>query len=471
MLTANRFTSVPTKDCRDRLEDALSNERPIARGERHRGAVVAIQSALAVLNRGYLVTAEIDGYFGSRTYDAVEAFQRDYGLIADGIVGRQTLTQLDSLYSGDTIRKPRGLSVHVGVDKLDPKHYKDAEGLELSSCVNDARKMREIAESIGYDAVTFENEDATVSNFTGFMRRAISNLYDGDSLLVTFSGHGSQISNTSADAEADNLDETLLFYDRMLIDDEMYALLSQFRDGVRVHMVFDSCHSGTAAKELLATKEKNDHESATKARLKGEAPPPPEEGAAAPKKELSEEDLRPISADGISKALEGDKPEFAAPPEPKKSVEVEEGKEPRKNREEADDDTVTLFTDLYSDDIPTEKNKKQVDYWSMNEIIKDNKLLYDAIKNVIGDNENVQLSCSVITLSACQDSQTTPAGRVYSFFTYNIVNTWSSGGFEESYTKFHRNLVNNGRPDSTPVISTYGTNLAEARLHDRPFVF
>jgi len=99
MLTAHRFTTVPTKDCRDRLEAALSNSRPIARGEPHRGAVIAIQSVLADLNRGYLFAAEIDGYFGSRTYAAVEAFQRDYGLVADGMVGRQTMMQLDTLYS------------------------------------------------------------------------------------------------------------------------------------------------------------------------------------------------------------------------------------------------------------------------------------------------------------------------------------------------------------------------------------
>ena len=40
-----------------------------------------------------LLVAEIDGYYGPRTAQAVEAFQRDYGLIADGMVGKQTLTQ------------------------------------------------------------------------------------------------------------------------------------------------------------------------------------------------------------------------------------------------------------------------------------------------------------------------------------------------------------------------------------------
>ena len=51
--------------------------------------------------------------------------------------------------------------------------------------------MREIADRLGYDATTLENESATTANFTGFLRQAISDLFAGDSLLITFSGHGS----------------------------------------------------------------------------------------------------------------------------------------------------------------------------------------------------------------------------------------------------------------------------------------
>jgi hypothetical protein len=412
--------------------------------------VIAIQSALADLNRGYLLVAEIDGYFGTRTYDAVEAFQRDYGLIADGIVGRQTMTQLDSLYSGDVVRQPRGLSVHVGVDRLNAEHY--GREFALECCVNDARKMRDIAESLGYEAETLENEEATVSNFTGFMRCAISELVDGDSLLVTFSGHGSQIINTSADAEADNLDETLCFFDRMLLDDEFYALLGQFREGVRVHAVMDSCHSGTVLQDIAPLeKEREEYRTMTLKSLQGEGPAA--NGERVPEIAIVEEGTdQPISADGISKALDGEKPELAEPPQPTKDV---------------DDDIATLFADLYDDH--NSGTGKYIDYFS--DIYDRNKDLYDAIKNVVGNSEDQQLSCSVISLSACQDSQTTPAGRVYSIFTYNILRTWGSGSFGGSYRQFHRNLVNNSRSNVTPAINTYGTNRAAARLYDRPFAF
>jgi metacaspase-1 len=458
MLTAHRFTAIPTTDCRSRLESALSNSQPIARGERHRAAVVAIQSALADLNRGYLLPVEVDGYFGSRTYAAVEAFQRDYGLAADGMVGRQTMMQLDTLYSSEVVRDPVGRSVHIGVNRLDVGHY--GKEFALESCINDARKMQEIAQALGYDATTFENDHATVANFTGFVRGAINDLVAGDSLLITFSGHGSQLPNISDDNEADLLDETLCFYDRMLIDDEFYALLAQVREGVRVHAVFDSCHSATVYKDVLTEppktfddvqkefRDKNlvalkELTTVTVVRIANGAP--------------GEDDTvsgQPIATKSLSKALEGDKPELADPPKPTKDL---------------DDEIASLFADLEANSL-TGKAKaiKQADSYP---IYERNRDLYDAIKNVVGPQEDQHLSCSLVTLSACQDSQTTGAGEVYSQFTYNIASAWGTNGFEGSYTQFFSSLKNVSPSDSTPEMDTDGPGQGIARLYDRPFVF
>jgi hypothetical protein len=465
MLTSHRFTAIPTQDCRNRLEAALSNSQPIARGERHRAAVAAIQSALADLNRGYLLPVEVDGYFGSRTYAAVEAFQRDYGLAADGMLGKQTMMQLDTLYNDDVVRHPVGRSIHIGVNRLDAAHY--GADFALASCVNDARKMQEIAQTLGYDATTLENEQATVANFTGFMRGAINDLVAGDSLLITFSGHGSQLPNTSDDNEADLLDETLCFYDRMLIDDEFYALLAQLRDGVRVHAAFDSCHSATVYKDILielpktfedVQKEHHDKDLATLKELTTVTVV--KIANAAPGEEEDTVSGQPIATNSLSKALDGDKPELADPPEFKKDL---------------NDEIASLFADLDADAL-TGKAKaiKQAD---SSPIYERNKNLYDAIKNAVGPQEDQHLSCSLVTLSACQDSQTTAAGQVYSLFTYNIVSAWGGatwGGtkeFDGSYTQFFSRLKNVSPPDSTPEMDTEGPGQGAARLYDRPFAF
>lgn len=463
MLTAHRFTAIPTKDCRARLEDALSNKKPIARDEPHRAAVSAIQAALSDLNRGYLIEAEIDGFFGLRTAAAVETFQRDYGLAADGYVGRQTLAQLDALYNSDVIRKPVGRSIHVGVDHVDSSHYGSA--FPLASCVNDARKMREIAESLGYDVTTFENESATVANFTGAVRAAISTLFAGDSLMITFSGHGSQIPNNSDDIEADLLDETLCFYDRMMIDDELYAMLAQLREGVRVHAVFDSCHSGTVYKDLLVNpnrlgfKEVQETLFGENKRMLKQLTTGTTVTVLAPDPEQPEKSIeqlmtgQPISTKRLSKALDGESPELSASPKPKKSL---------------DDDVAALFADLSA--YARTGQTKAIAFKDSFPIYERNNSLYDAVKNVVGAKENQHLSCTLVSLSACQDPQTTPAGQVYSLFTYNIITAWSTG-FAGSYNQFHRNLKNVAPSDATPALNTEGSSLAEARLYDRPFVF
>jgi len=446
MFISSRFKTIPTKKCRRRLEQALSNRKPISRRERNRSAVIAIQSALADLNRGYLLSAEVDGFYGSRTYDAVEAFQRDYGMVADGQVGRQTITQLDALYSGDVIRNPEGVSIHIGVDRVDPQHY--GGDFALASCENDAKRMAAIADSLGYNTLTLINEEATVLNFTSFMRNSIENLFSGDSLLLSFSGHGSQVANTSLDSESDNRDETLCFYDRMFIDDEMYALLAQLREGVRVHLVFDSCHSGTVAKRVdILKSEKEEYLAKSLTSIKSLNGKIDDNDAVA-----LDEMLKPISSKSIAQALDGDQPVFVKDP----VVKTDQSKKIAK-----------MFADLFD-----EENKgasKSIEFF--NGIYDRNQVLYDTVKNVVGPKGAQHLKCSVVTLSACQDYQTTPAGTVLSLFTANINRSWGSAEFSGSYRDFHNSVVENtNRPDVTPALNVYGGNRSNAMMYERPFV-
>jgi hypothetical protein len=65
-----------------------------------------------------------------------------------------------------------------------------------------------------------------------------------------YSGHGGQIPDLNNDEE-DALDETWVLYDRELLDDELYTMYGQFKEGVRIFVLSDSCHSGTVAKNRL----------------------------------------------------------------------------------------------------------------------------------------------------------------------------------------------------------------------------
>ncbi|MEZ5865425.1 MAG: caspase family protein [Geminicoccaceae bacterium] len=449
MLTANRFTTVVTRSTESRLQAAARNNPPIARREQNRGAVVAVQTALASLNNGYMAGAEIDGYFGRRTAAAVEAFQRDYGLIADGVVGRQVLTQLDQIYAGEAARSPMGVSLHIGVDRVDPAHY--GSDLALPSCVNDAREMERIALGLGYDTARLENEMATTAQLIGFARNAAVNLFAGDAIFITFSGHGSQVPNNSADNEPDLQDETIVMYDRMLIDDEIYALLGEFREGVRVHLVFDSCHSGTAYKQLmlspfdddLVIKARDCHEKACAATLKD-----------LPALLLDQEQAKefaPIKVASLDAAIDGEAPETEAPAA-------------------ADAELIQKTAELFADLLVTTSTgtPKLV---PGDQFYATNKDLYDAVRNAVGMKELDPPACTVTSFSAAMDSQTTPAGNPLSLFTFNISQAWENGSFAGSYLDFHRAVLSRSRPDATPQLNAEGSMGASARLNERPFAF
>lgn len=149
-----------------------------------------------------------------------------------------------------------GISVHVGVDvldptcyPLDPPHPKYPNGWDgpLKGCEKDARDMCAIAESQGFSTTTLLTKEATADNVEAAIRSAAATLKSGDFFLLTYAGHGGQVLDRSGD-EADREDETWCLYDRHFLDDELYALYAEFAEGVRILVFSDSCHSGTVVR-------------------------------------------------------------------------------------------------------------------------------------------------------------------------------------------------------------------------------
>jgi metacaspase-1 len=137
----------------------------------------------------------------------------------------------------------RGISIHIGLNQVDPVAYDGWDGA-LAGCINDAQAMRRIADGLGYTSTVLLDADATAGRVVGAIGQAARELSGDDILLLTYSGHGGQIEDVNGD-EADRLDETWVLYDRMLVDDELHALWAQFAPGARIVVISDSCHSGT----------------------------------------------------------------------------------------------------------------------------------------------------------------------------------------------------------------------------------
>lgn len=139
-------------------------------------------------------------------------------------------------------------SIHLGLNKVDPKHYGGDAALE--GCHNDAKAMQSLAVAQGFKPLgTLLDKNATVDRFKELMTEAATTLVKGDALLITFSGHGSQFKDANSE-EGDGQDETWCLFDRMILDDEIYQLICKFRAGVRITVFVDACNSGTSVRRL-----------------------------------------------------------------------------------------------------------------------------------------------------------------------------------------------------------------------------
>jgi hypothetical protein len=147
----------------------------------------------------------------------------------------------------------KGLSLHIGLNKVDPKRYAGWDG-PLTACEADANDMASIARDKKFEGMTLLTKDATRAAVKSALKHAATQLKSGDIFFLTYSGHGGQLPDMNGD-EPDRLDETWCLFDGQLVDDEIFKALGTFASGVRIIALSDSCHSGTVLKNVRAFKD------------------------------------------------------------------------------------------------------------------------------------------------------------------------------------------------------------------------
>lgn len=144
---------------------------------------------------------------------------------------------------------PKGISLHIGLNRVDPAHYAGWSG-PLNACEADANDMQAIAAAQGFQTQVLLTAQGTRTAVLQSIRSAAATLKSGDFYLLSYSGHGGQIPDFSGD-EDDLQDETWCLYDGQFLDDELHAELVGLAAGVRVLVFSDSCHSGTVTKNVM----------------------------------------------------------------------------------------------------------------------------------------------------------------------------------------------------------------------------
>ena len=132
---------------------------------------------------------------------------------------------------------------------------------DLYGCVNDALDWEALLQARGFKTELLVDRDATWQGITDGIARTIEGAASGDTVVITYSGHGSFIQDLDGD-EPDRVDEVFcphdIFDDRPLTDDQLYDLFTRAERDVRIVLIADSCHSGSVARMALPLGESDD---------------------------------------------------------------------------------------------------------------------------------------------------------------------------------------------------------------------
>ena len=123
--------------------------------------------------------------------------------------------------------------------------------MDLAGCINDAKDWQALLEGRGYTVQRLHDAEATRARVVDGLKTLIGRAGDGDSLVFTFSGHGSWLPDDDRD-EPDQRDEMMCPYDVMqeqyLLDDDLNEIFQKKVAGARLYVIADSCHSGSVVR-------------------------------------------------------------------------------------------------------------------------------------------------------------------------------------------------------------------------------
>lgn len=127
---------------------------------------------------------------------------------------------------------------------------------DLKGCRNDANNWASLLrDQYGFSVITLLDSQVTKANVKKTMLDLITTSKAGDSLVFTYSGHGTSVVDTNND-EIDGKDEAICLYGNsgidLMVDDEIREIFNQIPQGVKLVFISDSCFSGSISRAFLA---------------------------------------------------------------------------------------------------------------------------------------------------------------------------------------------------------------------------
>lgn len=161
---------------------------------------------------------------------------------------------------------PKGHALIIATRKVDEKTVavqvtgnpnEDITYGPLDFVDNDVRKIKYILQMSGFkegDIINLTKDKLTLKEVRDAFKTLKSRVGPNDLVMVYFTGHGDQIPDKDK-VEPDSLDEVLVLYDGILIDDEINKLMKGFPLTARKLLIVDACHSGSSNKMVATHRE------------------------------------------------------------------------------------------------------------------------------------------------------------------------------------------------------------------------
>lgn len=150
---------------------------------------------------------------------------------------------------------PNGIYLTVGLNKVNlasPAYVRASVPL-LGGCVNDANAVAAMLDKQGFSKLdVLTDERATRAALLGALDAAAAQLSAGDLFVLHYSGHGMKggiAPQGGIDPQSDHTSSWIL-YDQPLSDDELFQKWGAFKQSVRILVLSDSCHSGSAIRDV-----------------------------------------------------------------------------------------------------------------------------------------------------------------------------------------------------------------------------
>jgi hypothetical protein len=154
------------------------------------------------------------------------------------------------LFWNTSICSSKNYALLIGLKNIDQSHFKKFYDPEATSGVpKDIAVIRERLNSMDkYDIMVLEDNQATVVNIIGAIKKIGSKVNSGDGFVLYFSCHGDTIRDVSGDEVETHYDEVFVAWDGYLLDDRVDELYQKYFTKTKNVMLVDACHSSTSFK-------------------------------------------------------------------------------------------------------------------------------------------------------------------------------------------------------------------------------